>query len=79
VTLLAFAVSLLLSSGTVVLAGDARSAEYAVRVPVHRFSVSISVGVMVMALSLTMEIRHYRQRKTLSGIGRDEWNAMKWK
>jgi hypothetical protein len=34
------------------------------------FPFAISVGVIVLALSLTMEIRHYRQRKTLSGIER---------
>jgi hypothetical protein len=34
------------------------------------FPFAISVGVVVLALSLTMEIRHYRQRKTLAGIER---------
>ena len=71
-TLLAFAVSLLLSIlGTVVysqMQHVAPNMPFAYR---HiAFPFAISVGVMVLVLSLAMEIRHYRQRKTLSGIGR---------
>jgi TRAP-type C4-dicarboxylate transport system permease small subunit len=72
VTLLAFAVSLLLSIlGTVVYSQVMHAAPnmpYAYRYVAFPFA--ISVGVIVLALSLTMEIRHYRQRKTLSGIER---------
>ena len=34
------------------------------------FPFAITVGVIVLALSLAMEIRDYRQRKTLAGIER---------
>jgi uncharacterized BrkB/YihY/UPF0761 family membrane protein len=71
-TLLAFAVSLLLSIlGTVVysqVAHRAPNMPFAYR---HiAFPFAISVGVIVLALSLAMEIRHYRQRKTLASIER---------
>ena len=69
-TLLSFAVSLLLSIlGTVVYAQVkhvAPNLQFAYR---HiAFPFAISVGLIVLALSLVMEIRHYRQRKTLAGI-----------
>ena len=71
-TLLAFAVSLLLSIlGTVVYS---QVKHVAPNMPVAyryiAFPFAISVGVIVLALSLAMEIRHYRQRKTLAGIER---------
>lgn len=72
VTLLAFAVSLLLSIlGTVVysqVTHVAPNMPYAYRYIAFPFA--ISVGLIVLALSLAMEIRHYRQRKTLAGIER---------
>jgi hypothetical protein len=34
------------------------------------FPCAIIVGVIVLVLSLAMEIRNYRQRKTLAGIER---------
>jgi hypothetical protein len=71
-TLLAFAVSLLLSIlGTVVysqVAHVAPNMPFAYRYIAFPFA--ISVGVIVLALSLAMEIRHYRQRKTLASIER---------
>jgi len=71
-TLLAFAVSLLLSIlGTVVYSQVkhvAPNMPFAYRYIAFPFA--ITVGVIVLALSLTMEIRHYRQRKTLAGIER---------
>jgi hypothetical protein len=71
-TLLAFAVSLLLSIlGTVVysqITHVAPNMPFAYRYVAFPFA--ISVGVIVLALSLAMEIRHYRQRKTLDGIER---------
>jgi hypothetical protein len=71
-TLLAFAVSLLLSIlGTVVYSQVkhvAPNMPFAYRYIAFPFA--ISVGVIVLALSLAMEIRHYRQRKTLAGIER---------
>jgi len=71
-TLLAFAVSLLLSIlATMVysqLAHVAPNMPFAYR---HiAFPFAISAGVIVMVLSLFMEIRHYRQRKSLAGIER---------
>lgn len=71
-TLLAFAVSLLLGIlGAIVysqLQHSAPNMPYAYRYVAFPFA--ISVGVIVLALSLTMEIRHYRQRKSLSAIER---------
>jgi ABC-type antimicrobial peptide transport system permease subunit len=71
-TLLAFAVSLLLSIlGTVVYSQVqhvAPNMPFAYRYVAFPFA--ISVGVIVLVLSLAMEIRHYRQRKTLTGIER---------
>jgi len=72
-TLLAFAVSLLLSIlGTVVYAVVKQAPPnmpYAYRYVA--FPIAISVGVIVLALSLAMEIRHYRQRKALAAIERE--------
>ena len=71
-TLLTFAVSLLLSIlGTVVYSQVkhvAPNMPFAYRYIAFPFA--ITVGVIVLALSLAMEIRHYRQRKTLAGIER---------
>ena len=71
-TLLAFAVSLLLSIlGTVVYSlvkHVAPNMPFAYRYIAFPFA--ITVGSIVLALSLAMEIRHYRQRKTLAGIER---------
>ncbi|PYX33323.1 MAG: hypothetical protein DMG80_06240 [Acidobacteria bacterium] len=71
-TLLAFAVSLLLSIlGTVVYSQVehvAPNMPFAYRYVAFPFA--ISVGVIVLALSLAMEIKYYRQRKTLADIER---------
>jgi uncharacterized BrkB/YihY/UPF0761 family membrane protein len=72
VTLLAFAVSLLLSILGMVVYSQiqhvAPNMPYAYRYIAFPFA--ISVGVIVLALSLAMEIRHYRQRKALASIER---------
>jgi uncharacterized membrane protein YbhN (UPF0104 family) len=69
VTLLAFAVGLLLSIlGTVVYSQVkhvAPNMPYAYRYIAFPFA--ITAGLIVLALSLVMEIRHYRKRRTLSG------------
>ena len=69
VTLLAFAVSLLLSILGMVVYSQIRHAApnmpYAYRYVAFPFA--ISVGAMVLVLSVTMEVRHYRQRKALAG------------
>ena len=71
-TLLAFAVSLLFSIlGTVVYSlvkHVAPNMPFAYRYIAFPFA--ITVGAIVLALSLAMEIRDYRQRKTLAGIER---------
>ena len=65
-TLLAFAVSLLLSILGMVVYSQvehvAPNMPFAYRYVAFPFA--ISVGVIVLALSLAMEIKHYRQRKT---------------
>ena len=71
-TLLSFAVALLLSIlGTVVYSQVAHVAPdlpFAYR---HfAFPFAITVGAIVLVLSLVMEIRNYRQRRTLAGIER---------
>jgi hypothetical protein len=71
-TLLTFAVALLLSIlGTAVysqIKHVAPNMSFAYR---HvAFPCAIIAGGIVLVLSLTMEIRNYRQRKTLAGIER---------
>ena len=69
-TLLCFAVSLLLAIlGTVIVAAlrgahpDMRIAYRAIALPI-----GLVAGTVILALALVMEIRHYRQSKTLSAI-----------
>jgi uncharacterized membrane protein YgdD (TMEM256/DUF423 family) len=71
-TLLIFAVSLLLAIlGTIIVSAfrhvhpDMRIAYRAIALPM-----ALVAGTIIFALSLIMEIRHYRQSKTLSGIER---------
>lgn len=71
-TLLCFAVSLLLAIlGTVIVAAlrgvhpDMRVAYREIALPM-----ALVAGGIVFALALVMEIRHYRQSKTLSAIER---------
>jgi hypothetical protein len=71
-TVLSFAVALLLSiMGTVVYSQVKHvppNLTFAYR---HiAFPFAITVGVIVLVLALSMEIRNYRQRKTLAGIER---------
>ena len=71
-TLLAFAVGLLLSIlGTVVyslIAHVSPNLPFAYRHIALPFA--ICAGAIAMVLFLVMEVRHYRQRKTLAGIAR---------
>ncbi len=71
-TLLCFAVSLLFAIlGTVITAAlysvhpDMRFAYLHIALPV-----TLVAGAIIFVLSLTMEIRHYRQNRTLSAIER---------
>ena len=71
-TVLSFAVALLLSIlGTIVYSQVrhvAPNLPFAYR---HiAFPFAIMVGAIVLVLSLVMEIRNYRQRRTLAGIER---------
>src|SRR5450755_2247859 len=71
-TVLSFAVALLLSIlGTVVYSQVKHVAPNLTFAYRHiAFPFAITVGAIVLLLSLTMEIRNYRQRKTLAGIER---------
>jgi hypothetical protein len=71
-TVLSFAVALLLSiMGTVVYSVVKHVAPNMAFGYRHiAFPFAITVGAIVLVLSLVMEIRHYRQRKTLAGIER---------
>lgn len=72
VTLLAFAVSLLLSILGMVVYSQVKHVSpnmpFAYRYVAFPFA--ITVGVIVIALSLSMEVRHYRQRRALASIER---------
>ncbi len=71
-TLLSFAVALLLSiMGTVVYSQVRHVAPNLTFAYRHiAFPCAITAGAIVLLLSLAMEIRNYRQRKTLEGIER---------
>jgi hypothetical protein len=71
-TLLSFAIALLLSIlGTVVYSQVKHVAPNLTFAYRHiAFPVAITAGAIVLVLSLGMEIRNYRQRKTLAGIER---------
>jgi hypothetical protein len=71
-TLLSFAVALLLSIlGTVVYSQVKHVAPNLAFAYRHiAFPFAITVGAIVLVLLLLMEIRNYRQRKTLAGIER---------
>ena len=71
-TLLSFAVALLLSIlGTVVYSQIEHVAPNLTFAYRHiAFPFAVTVGAIVLVLMLAMEIRHYRQRKTLEGIER---------
>ena len=71
-TLLCFAVSLLFAIfGTVIIASlrgihpDMRIAYLHIALPI-----ALVAGAIILVLALVMEIRHYRQAKTLSAIER---------
>ena len=71
-TLLCFAVSLLLSIlGTVIVAA-LRGVHADMRIAYRHIALPIAIvaGSIIFVLALGMEIRHYRQNKTLSAIER---------
>jgi hypothetical protein len=69
-TLLSFAVTLLLSISGLVIVSRFRGTTPDMRFAYRHiaFPVALVVGSIVLVLSLAMEIRHYRQAKTLAGI-----------
>lgn len=71
-TLLTFAVALLLSIlGTVVYSQMKHTAPNLAFAYRHiAFPCAITAGAIVLVLSLVMEVRNYRQRRTLEGIER---------
>jgi hypothetical protein len=72
VTLLCFAVSLLLAIlGTVIVAA-LRGVHPDMRIAYRQIALPMAAvaGTIVFVLALVMEIRHYRQSKTLSAIER---------
>jgi peptidoglycan biosynthesis protein MviN/MurJ (putative lipid II flippase) len=71
-TLLSFAVSLLLAIIGTVIASALRGIHPDMRIA-YRFialPMALVAGAIIFVLSVGMEIRHYRQAKTLSGIER---------
>ena len=72
VTLLAFAVSLLLGILGIVIAAHVRGIPADMRFAYRYIAAPIAalVGIIVMFLSIALEIRHYRQSKALAQIER---------
>lgn len=71
-TLLAFAVSLLLAIIGTVIASAIRGTHPDMRIAYRLIALPMALvaGGIVFVLSLAIEIRHYRQMKTLSAIER---------
>ena len=72
VTLVSFALSLLLSLIGIVLVAKLHSTPPDLRLAYRHIvlPVALSVGAIVLVLALIMEIRHYRQSRTLAQIAR---------
>lgn len=72
VTLVAFALSLLLSLIGMVLVSKLRGTMPDLRFAYRHIAlpVALSVGAIVLVLALAMEIRHYRQTRALAAIER---------
>jgi hypothetical protein len=71
-TLISFAVSLLLGIIGTVVASSLRHVNPNMTVAYRDIALPAAVvaGIIIFVLALTMEIRHYRQSKTLAGIER---------
>ena len=71
-TLICFAVSLLLAIFGVVIASAIRGFHPDMRIAYRMIALpsALVAGAIIFVLSLVMEIRHYRQMKTLSSIER---------
>jgi hypothetical protein len=71
-TLLCFAVSLLLAIVGITIISTLRHVHPDMRIAYRLIALPVALvaGSIVLALALEMEIRHYRQSKTLSAIER---------
>jgi len=71
-TLISFAVSLLLGIIGTVIAASLRHVNPNMTVAYRNIALPAAVvaGIIIFVLALTMEIRHYRQSKTLAAIER---------
>ena len=71
-SLLAFAVSLLLGILGIVIAAHVRGVPADLRLAYQYIAapIAVIVGAIVMVLSIALEIRHYRQSKALAKIER---------
>lgn len=71
-TLLCFAVTLLLAILGTVIVGAVRGVHPDMRVAYRLIALPVALvaGSIIFVLALTMEIRHYRQAKTLAAIER---------
>jgi len=71
-TLICFAVSLLAGIIATVAIAAVRHVQPNMTLAYRRIALpaAIVAGVIILVLSLTMEIRHYRQSKTLAAIAR---------
>jgi hypothetical protein len=71
-TLISFAVTLLLSIVGLTIVARLHGASPDLRFAYRQiaFPVALAAGSVVLVLSLVMEVRHYRQAKTLAGIVR---------
>jgi hypothetical protein len=71
-TLLCFAVSLLLAILGTVIVGALRGVHPDMRIAYRHIALPMAAvaGSIILVLALVMEIRHYRQAKTLSAIER---------
>jgi len=71
-TLLSFAVSLLLGIVGIVVASALRHVNPNMTVAYRRIALPFAAvaGSIIFVLALAMEIRHYRESKTLAGIAR---------
>src|SRR5271166_5151461 len=71
-TLLCFAVSLLFAILGTIITAALRSVHPDMRIAYRHIALPIALvaGAIIFVLSLTMEIRHYRQNRTLSAIER---------
>jgi branched-subunit amino acid ABC-type transport system permease component len=71
-TLLCFAVSLLLAILGTVIVSAFRHVNPDMRIAYREIAIPVAVvaGIIIFVLALIMEIRHYRQSKTLSSIER---------